>query len=66
MRVGANRLMTVEYNTKRMTICCVRAVEQLSSRGCPGLEHDARVSLCVVLPTAKHGNTHQGEDAHPC
>ena len=28
MRDEANRLMTVEYNTKRMTTCCVRAVEQ--------------------------------------
>ena len=28
MRDGANRLMTVGYNTKRMATCCVSAVEQ--------------------------------------
>ena len=33
MRDGADHLMTVEYDTKRMTICPVRAVEQYIAEG---------------------------------
>ena len=64
MRDGADYLTIVEYDTKRMTTCPVRAVEQLSSRNCTGLELDARVPFPEDLPTAQHGNNHNGEDAH--
>ena len=52
MRDGADHLMIVEYDTKRMTTCPIRAVY------CDGLEHDARVPLSEDLTTAKHGSTH--------
>ena len=33
MRDGADHLMTVEYDTKRMTTCPIRAVEQYIAVG---------------------------------
>ena len=33
MRDGADHLMTVEYDTKRMTTCSIRAVEQYIAVG---------------------------------
>ena len=58
MRDGADHLMTVKHDTKRMTTCSVKAVEQLSSWNYAGLEHDGRVPFPDDLPTTKHGNTY--------
>ena len=55
MRDGTEHLMTVEYDTKRMTTCSVRVVEQYIA---VGMERDGRVPFSEDLLTAKHGNTH--------
>ena len=51
MRIGADHLMTVEYDTNSMAGCPIRAV-------CARLEHDGRVPFLENLPAAEHGNTH--------
>ena len=57
MRDGADHLMTVEYDTKRMTTCPIRAVEQYIAVGTAlGWNMTQGYIFSEDLTTAKHGN----------
>ena len=56
MRDGADHLMTVEYDTKRMTTCPIRAVEQYIAVGIAlGWNMTPGYLFPEDLTTAKHG-----------
>ena len=56
MRDGADHLMTVEYDTKRMTTCPINAVEQFIAVGTAlGWNMTQGYLFSEDLTTAKHG-----------